>query len=158
MGASDLRQNGLLLVRQRGSWRRSALRRARIGFLALESSGQLHRVEVAQLRRQRRQGHLAEAPLVITCSEVDQPAPGRRQGRQCVECGDHRALFDPGRHWRFGWIPDHAQDFALAQGHADQCAWRERGLTPIAQRCAQPAVGRRCDDDGQAVGHRSDQS
>ena len=102
---------------------------------------QLGGVQVAQLRRQRGQRHLAQAALVVARGKRHQPAPVRVQRRNAVQHTGH----GPQR-GAFGHFcrarPHHAQHLALAQRHAHQRTRHQRLRAGIAQQLAQRTVGR----------------
>ena len=121
---------------------------------ALEAPAQLQRVELAQLRRQRRQGDLAERALVVAGGKADQRSPIGRQGRDTGEhTGDVFALLGAQFAGIAALSPDHAQHFAPAQRHAHQLPRRKRRLTSVGQRPGHAAVGRGGDDDVQPEAH-----
>ncbi len=160
----SLRQRGQLLERSGlllGQLRQP--RRLRHRFLgqapeALEPARHLRVVELAQLGRQHRQRHLADAALVIAGAELDQLHPRRAQRRQAGHGGLHRAQL---RH--FGAlaqpaVPDHAGHAAPAQRHLHQAARRQRRFAQIVQRGVQPGVLRRVHDHRHKprLAHRAD--
>ena len=100
---------------------------------------QLLRVQLAQLGRQHRQRQFTQAALVITGCKFDQRHPGRAQRWQGVEHLRHRAQFHAGVGVG-GPGPDDAGHFTPAQRHTHQGAKRERPLTAVAERPAQPGM------------------
>ena len=158
--AVELLQHLGLLVAQwrqhRVCWHRSFAtggrhRWQRLGH-AFDTTRELRVVQLAQLWRQHRQSHLANAALVVTRSELDQRAPtrvqrrqrrqGLRDGAQLSGCRAARRLGGSGR-------PHHARHLALAQGNTHQGSGRERTLTGVVERVGQPGVRRRLHRDPQ---------
>ncbi|MCY1541959.1 hypothetical protein D9M68_776780 [compost metagenome] len=122
---------------------------------ALEPARQLGAVELAQLGRQGRQRHLAQAALVILGAEFHQLAPAPVQCRQALQHARDR--LGPGFGEPFGRgiraVPDHAQHLAGTQRHAHQRTRCERQLTSVGERRTHAAVGRGGDDDAGPKSH-----
>mgnify|MGYP006154175813 CR=1 FL=1 len=120
---------------------------------ALEPPRQLHRVQLAQLRRQRRQRHLAQAALVVAPGKAHQlPPTGRQRGQGGEHLGDG-AGGEVGAGVQRGAVPHHAQHLAFAQRHAHQRARRQRPVAAVGEEVAHPAVGRGGHDDGGPDNH-----
>ena len=99
-------------------------------------------VEVAQLRGQCAERHLAQAALVILGGKRHQLAPVRIERREPVKTGRHfprRCGFQS----RIGGVhaPDHAQHFTLAQGHPHELARLQGQRAAVAQQIAHATVG-----------------
>jgi hypothetical protein len=166
VGAGQRVERPALVVRQRGR-----LGRCRhLGHLdrfggqplvqPLQPPRQLRRVQLAQVRRQRAQRHLAEAALVVARGERRQPAPRHAKRRQRIErLRDAAQLDRRGVRHRIRSerriVPDDATHLARAQRHAHQRAGRPCRLGRVVEQRVKPAVARQVDEDLQPDVHRS---
>jgi len=147
----DLRARAFLLGRQGHCGQGLASVASRRGRAA-QAPGQLFRAQVAQLRWQGGQRHLAQRSLVIACSEPHQPAPGRIERRHT---GQHPGDGAHGRAFGqlaggFFRVPDHAQHLAGAKGHPHQRPGGQGLGAGVAQQVAHAAVR------GSMQGHMDD--
>ena len=126
----------------------------RVGGRPLEATSELLGPQVAQLRRQGGQGNLAQSALVVLGREADQLPPLRRQRRDSGQHpGDRLGVLHAPRRLAGDRIPNHAQNFAPSQLHADQspcCEWK---LTSVAQGAGQRTVGWGRHDNRQFMNH-----
>ena len=118
------------------------------GGLLFQSPGQLDVVQVAQLRREGAERHLAQAALVILCGKGHQLTPTAVQRRQAFQ-GSGDVLEGLGR--QIGGcqtvVPDHAEHLSPAQRYPHQRSRLQRHGAAVAQQIAHTTVCRRLHGD-----------
>ena len=130
------------------------VRRCGLG-VPFEAATQLQRAQFAQLRWQRRQGHLADGPLVVTGTECHQLPPGCIQRGNAVKNASQGSNLVGLRRIRrlglVGRVPYQPQQLAFAQRHAHQTTRGQRLLAPITQWISDLTVRRRVNQHRQQV-------